>query len=165
MHTAKSGTALVLDRRPPSRAEPGPSSAIVRIKAVSLSYRDSVVMQNASGDMRDGLVASSDATGIVERSIAAIASGGSIAQIGALTGFGLKPNLSPLKYKSAYFHGICVGSGEHLTDLNRFLEEESVRPIIDWVFTFDDGSAAFDYLKSAQHFGKIVIEQPTLGHG
>lgn len=100
-----------------------------------------------------------------DRSIAAVASGGSIAQIGVLTGFGPKPNLLPLQYKNANIQGICVGSGEHLADLNRFLEEERVRPIIDRVFAYDDASAAFDYLKSAQHFGKIVIELPTSGHG
>lgn len=99
-----------------------------------------------------------------DRSIAAIASGGGIAQIGVLTGFGPKPNLLPLQFKNANIHGICVGSGEHLTDLNRFLKKENVRPIIDRVFAYNDAPAAFDYLKAAQHFGKIVIELPMAGH-
>jgi hypothetical protein len=32
-----------------------------------------------------------------------------------------------------------------------------LKPVIDKVFSFDDVTAAYRYLQSAQHFGKIVI--------
>ncbi|MFM9940289.1 MAG: zinc-dependent alcohol dehydrogenase family protein [Hyphomicrobiaceae bacterium] len=99
-----------------------------------------------------------------DRSVAAIASGGSIAQIGVLTGFGPRPNLLPLQFKNATIHGICVGSGEHFADLNRFLEQQNVRPIIDKTFDYSEAAAAFGSLKAAQHFGKIVITLPTSGN-
>ena len=76
-----------------------------------------------------------------------------------------KPNLLPLQFKNANIHGICVGSGEHFTSLNRFLEKEKFRPIIDRTFAYDETGAAFDYLKAAQHFGKIVIELRTSDNG
>lgn len=99
-----------------------------------------------------------------DRSIAAVASGGNIAQIGVLTGFGPKPNLLPLQFKNANIHGICVGSGEHFRGLNRFLEQDNIRPIIERTFAYKEAAAAFDYLKEAQHFGKIVITLPTSGN-
>ncbi len=92
-----------------------------------------------------------------ERSIAAVAHGGTIAQIGVLTGFGPAPNLNSLQFKNATIHGICVGSGQHHAELNTFLERHDVHPIIDHRFAFDDAPAAYDALKAARHFGKLVI--------
>jgi NADPH:quinone reductase-like Zn-dependent oxidoreductase len=41
--------------------------------------------------------------------------------------------------------------------MNRFLEQHTIEPIIDRVFSFDDAPAAFAHLESGQHFGKVVI--------
>jgi NADPH:quinone reductase-like Zn-dependent oxidoreductase len=43
-------------------------------------------------------------------------------------------------------------------DLNRFVAAARIRPPIDRVFRFDQAREAMAYLKSAGHFGKIVIE-------
>lgn len=92
------------------------------------------------------------------RSISAIAFSGSIAQIGVLSGFSSTPVVQPLQFKNADIHGICVGSVEHYRNLNRYLLKHKITPIIDRTFDFDDSVAAYDYLKSAKHLGKIVIE-------
>lgn len=92
------------------------------------------------------------------RSISAIAFNGSIAQIGVLSGFSSSPVVQPLQFKNADIHGICVGSVEHYRNLNRFMLKHKITPIIDRTFDFDDSIAAYDYLKSAKHLGKIVIE-------
>lgn len=92
------------------------------------------------------------------RSISAVAAGGKIAQIGVLTGFGLKPDVLPLQFKNASINGICVGSIEHFTNLNEFLSLHQIKPIIDHVFDFDDAPAAYTYLESANHLGKVVID-------
>ena len=44
--------------------------------------------------------------------------------------------------------------------MNKFIEEKKVNlgPIIDRVFSFDDSEAAFDYLYSGKHAGKVVIK-------
>jgi threonine dehydrogenase-like Zn-dependent dehydrogenase len=53
-----------------------------------------------------------------------------------------------------------VGSKEDFVDLNRFLEEKkvSLAPLVDRVFTFDESPAAFDYLYSGSHVGKVIIK-------
>jgi threonine dehydrogenase-like Zn-dependent dehydrogenase len=44
--------------------------------------------------------------------------------------------------------------------VNKFLEEKKVRldTLIDQVFSFDDVPAAFEYLSSGKHVGKVVIK-------
>lgn len=53
-----------------------------------------------------------------------------------------------------------MGSKKDFEDLNRFLEEKEVHltPIIDRVFPFEESAAAFDYLFSGKHTGKVVIK-------
>jgi NADPH:quinone reductase-like Zn-dependent oxidoreductase len=92
------------------------------------------------------------------RSIAAIAPGGRIAQIGVLTGFASQPNILPLQFKNASINGICVGSVEHFEHLNQFLSAHRIHPVIDRTFAFDDTPAAYGHLQSAAHFGKVVID-------
>ncbi len=92
------------------------------------------------------------------RSIAAIAAGGRIAQIGVLSGFASQPNILPLQFKNASINGICVGSVEHFKRLNDFLSDQQIHPVIDQVFGFDEVPAAYECMKSAVHFGKIVID-------
>jgi NADPH:quinone reductase-like Zn-dependent oxidoreductase len=41
--------------------------------------------------------------------------------------------------------------------MNRAIAVGRLQPIIDKVFTFDEVLAAYRYLQSAQHFGKIVV--------
>ncbi|MBI3523810.1 MAG: NAD(P)-dependent alcohol dehydrogenase [Betaproteobacteria bacterium] len=93
-----------------------------------------------------------------DRSIAAIAPAGRIAQIGVLTGFDMQPNIRPLMFKNASINGILVGSVEHFERLNRFVEEHRIHPVIDRQFAFDEAPAAYQYLKEAGHFGKVVID-------
>jgi NADPH:quinone reductase-like Zn-dependent oxidoreductase len=92
-----------------------------------------------------------------ERSLNAVAAGGKIAQIGVLTGFGPKPNLRPLQFKNADILGITVGSGAHFTDMNDFIARHRIAPVINRVFAFEEAAAAYEYLRSGQHFGKVVI--------
>ena len=96
-----------------------------------------------------------------DRSIAAIAPGGRIAQIGVLTGFTSQPNILPLQFKNASIHGISVGSVEHFERLNHFVATHRIRPVIDKQFSFDEVPAAYRHLKAAGHFGKLVIDHNT----
>lgn len=92
-----------------------------------------------------------------DRSIAAIAPGGQIAQIGVLSGFGSQPNMTPLQFKNASVNGICVGSVEHFSALNRFIAQHAIVPVIDRQFGFGDVPQAYDHLRAAGHFGKVCI--------
>ena len=92
------------------------------------------------------------------RSIAAIAAGGRIAQIGVLSGFNSQPNIVPLQFKNASINGICVGSVAHFERLNRFLAQHQIHPTIDQQFSFENAPSAYERMKSAAHFGKLVID-------
>jgi NADPH:quinone reductase-like Zn-dependent oxidoreductase len=38
-----------------------------------------------------------------------------------------------------------------------FIAQHKLKPVIDRVFAFEDAAAAFEYLESGSHFGKVVI--------
>ena len=77
-----------------------------------------------------------------ERSLRALRPGGSIAQIGVLTGFGAQPNLARLQSINGNIHGITVGSVAHFTAMNAFFEKHAIKPAIDRVFAFEDAPSA-----------------------
>lgn len=97
--------------------------------------------------------------GTLGRSMNAVAAGGHIALIGVLTGFDAPDaTLFPLVARNVDLHGIYTGSLAMFARMNAFLAEHEIRPIIDRTFAFEETEAAFDYLESGKHFGKVVIE-------
>ena len=92
-----------------------------------------------------------------ERSMQCLAPNGAIAQIGVLSGFDLRPNLLPLSRLNANIVGIQTGSREHFEDMNRFMEEHRITPVVDREFTFDGALQAFAHMAEQRHFGKLVI--------
>jgi NADPH:quinone reductase-like Zn-dependent oxidoreductase len=93
-----------------------------------------------------------------DRSLRALAAGGKIAQIGVLTGHGPQSNLFLLQLNNADINGISVGSAEQFAAMNEFFVAHRIKPIIDRRFAFDEAEAAYDYLASGRHFGKVVIK-------
>jgi NADPH:quinone reductase-like Zn-dependent oxidoreductase len=41
--------------------------------------------------------------------------------------------------------------------MNRAMTLHKMKPVIDKVFDFHDSPAAYQYLQSGKHFGKVVI--------
>lgn len=62
-----------------------------------------------------------------------------------------------LQWINADIHCISVGYCEHFSAMNELLAVHQISPVIDSRFTFDEVPAAYDYLATGQHFGKIVI--------
>ncbi|CAM3520035.1 NAD(P)-dependent alcohol dehydrogenase [Rouxiella silvae] len=91
------------------------------------------------------------------RSLQSLAPTGHLIQIGVLTGFGPKPDLSLLQPLNADIHGIVVGSTAHLHDVSDFIAERNLPPVVDSIFRFDEAASALAYLRSGAHFGKIVL--------
>ena len=56
--------------------------------------------------------------------------------------------------------GLLAGSRVDLEAVSQFLEEKkvSLAPLVDRVFSFDDAKAAFAYLESGSHVGKVVLK-------
>ncbi len=97
--------------------------------------------------------------GTLEKSMNSVAAGGCISMIGVLTGFDApETSLFPLVARAVNLNGIYVGSRAMFERMNAFLTEHQIRPVIDRSFSFSEAPAAYKYLESGSHFGKIVIE-------
>jgi NADPH:quinone reductase-like Zn-dependent oxidoreductase len=92
-----------------------------------------------------------------ERSLQCLAPNGTIAQIGVLTGFELRPNLLPLSRLNANIVGIQAGSRDYFEDMNRFIVEHGITPVVDREFPFDEACQAFAHMAEQRRFGKLVI--------
>ncbi len=96
--------------------------------------------------------------GTLGKSMNSVAASGQIALIGVLTGFGAPDaSLFPIVARNVRLDGIYVGSRADFEALNAFLTEHQIHPIIDRVFPFAQAREAFAHLRSAAHFGKVVI--------
>jgi NADPH:quinone reductase-like Zn-dependent oxidoreductase len=95
--------------------------------------------------------------GTLQKSLDAVRYGGRISLIGVLTGFEGMVNPWPVIARSVTLQGIYVGSRDLFEDMTRALSQNSMKPVIDHVFAFDEAPAAFEHMASGSHFGKIVI--------
>jgi NADPH:quinone reductase-like Zn-dependent oxidoreductase len=93
-----------------------------------------------------------------DRSVRSVAAGGTIAQIGVLSGFDPTPHLGRLMWQNANIVAVTVGSAEHLAAVTAFIAKHAVHPMIDATFAFDEAPQALERLGSGTHFGKIVIK-------
>ena len=113
-------------------------------------------VRELTGGRGADLVVEVGGPGSLARSIAAIRHCGHISVVGNLAG---KAMIDPgaLFAKRASMCGIQVGSRDMFEAMNRAIEVAKLKPVIDRVFDFDDARAAYEYLASGKHFGKVVI--------
>ncbi|MBI2804221.1 MAG: NAD(P)-dependent alcohol dehydrogenase [Planctomycetes bacterium] len=90
------------------------------------------------------------------QSLKAVRTGGRISLIGVLAGKG-DVNLMPVLMKGVCVQGIFVGSRTMFEAMNREIDNEQLRPIVDRVFGFAEIQAALTHLESGAHFGKVCI--------
>jgi NADPH:quinone reductase-like Zn-dependent oxidoreductase len=95
--------------------------------------------------------------GTLPQSFRAVRYGGRISLIGVLAEPGAAVDPRPLMMKGARLQGIYVGSREMFESMNRAIALARLRPVIDRVFPFAEAPEAYRYMKSAGHFGKIVV--------
>jgi NADPH:quinone reductase-like Zn-dependent oxidoreductase len=95
--------------------------------------------------------------GTLPLSMSAVGRGGKIALIGVLTGHqgGVNPHV--LMFKGAALHGIFVGDRPMFEEMNRAIEANGIKPVIDTVYDFDRAVDAFRQAASGSFVGKIVI--------
>ena len=60
--------------------------------------------------------------------------------------------------KAVKLQGIFVGSREIFEQMNEFIREHYIKPVVCKVFDFEEAQAAFNYMESGSHFGKIVVK-------
>lgn len=126
----------------------------------TINYRtredwDTAVLENVGKTGVDTVV-EVGGSGTLPRSINAVRIGGNIAMIGALTG-AASFNPTSVFMKAIRVQGIFVGSRRMFEDMNRAIEVNRLRPVIDRVFEFTEVREALRHMKSGSHFGKNVV--------
>jgi len=96
--------------------------------------------------------------GPLRQAIEAVSYHGHIAFTGLLADSKRSIDPYPLAHKNATLFGVWGGSREEFETMNAFLEARQIRPVIDRIFSFDRAAEAYDYLRRAPHFGKVVIQ-------
>lgn len=94
----------------------------------------------------------------IGESIRSLAVGGTISLIGLLGGSVNEAPLSLLTPVQGRMQAIGAGNRDDFEQMCRAITATRLHPIIDRCFAFEDAPAAFAYLQSQQHFGKIVID-------
>lgn len=95
--------------------------------------------------------------GTLPHSYLAVGPGGEVLVIGVMTRPEGDLSPYPLMVKAATLRGIFVGGREHFDGLIKAADVNRLAPVIDRTFDFDEAPEAYEYLKSAQHFGKVLI--------
>src|SRR4051812_28448205 len=98
--------------------------------------------------------------GTLDRSCAATRADGRVAVVGQLTqtadAVGIDP--MPLLVRRLRLHPIACGSRAMFEQMNRAIDVNGVKPVIDRVFGFSEAHEALRYFQGRNHVGKVVID-------
>lgn len=106
------------------------------------------------------LVVDSAGGSALDASLRALVKGGRIVIAGATAGPRAEIDVRRLFWNQLRIIGSTMGSDSDVSDMIRMVAGTKLRPIVDRVFPLAEAPAALSYLKSQQHFGKIVLEVP-----
>jgi NADPH:quinone reductase-like Zn-dependent oxidoreductase len=95
--------------------------------------------------------------GTLTQSMKAVKSGGQISLIGVLSGGTGQINPLPILMRNLRVQGIFVGSREMFEAMNRAISLHRLKPVVDRVFPFAEAVAAYRYMETGAHFGKVTI--------
>ncbi|MBV8343848.1 MAG: zinc-binding dehydrogenase [Candidatus Eremiobacteraeota bacterium] len=101
------------------------------------------------------LVVDSSGGDTLRKALDVIRPGGRIVVYGGTTGEATI-RLFPLFWKHVSVLGTSMGSPEDFAGMLEFFDD-GLRPVVDRVFPLDDAVGAFEYLASANQFGKVVL--------
>ncbi|MFT3968082.1 MAG: NAD(P)-dependent alcohol dehydrogenase [Sphingobium sp.] len=111
-----------------------------------------------TGNAGADIVVETGGQGTLGQSIAAAAVNGRIVIIGVTAGQGMSvPGYGTIIGKNLVLKGIANGSREMLAKLVRAVEANGIETVVNKTFAFDDAAAAYSYLASAEHVGKVMI--------
>ena len=104
------------------------------------------------------LVVEVGGVGTLPRSLRALRMGGTIAQVGVLTGaVPAEPlALPPILHKQARIQGIYVGSRQDFIEMNRAITLTQLRPVGE-DFPWSHARQVLARMEEASHFGKLVM--------
>lgn len=151
------GARVVATTRSPSKAlKLKQIGADAVIDTTATPDWEKVVVHLTNGEGADHVVDVGGAA-TFERSLKAVRTGGRISLIGWLSGSESVVNSFPVALKGITVQGVDVGSVEMFEALMRAVARNRLQPVIDRVFLFGESPAAYEYLESGKHFGKVVV--------
>jgi len=125
-----------------------------------LNYRehpdwDRWALDQTGGEGVD-LVVEVGGQGTFARSLRAIRFGGTVAQVGVLSGSDEPLAIPSILHKQAHIQGIYVGSRQDFEDLNKAITLTEMRPVGE-NFPWFQAREALARMEEASHFGKLVL--------
>lgn len=102
------------------------------------------------------LVVEVGGAGTLPRALRALRMGGTIAQIGVLTGPGEPFPLPIILHKQARMRGIYVGSRQDFLDMNAAISLTQMRPVGE-DFAWSHARQVLARMEEGSHFGKLVM--------
>jgi len=143
----------------------GSDEKLERAKALGadeiINYRQAPDWDKAVREMTGGRgvdhVVEVGGAGTLAKSIRSVRFGGHISLIGVLSGRAGEIDIAPVLMQNIRVQGIIVGSREMFEAMNRALEQNQIRPVVDKIFALDETRQAFELMAQGGHFGKICI--------
>lgn len=117
---------------------------------------DRWAVEQTGGDGVD-LVVEVGGVGTLPRSLRALRMGGTIAQVGVLTGPAEPLPLPTILHKQARLRGIYVGSRRDFEQMNKAIAQSALRPIFE-SFPWMQAREVLHRMEAATHFGKLVLK-------
>jgi NADPH:quinone reductase-like Zn-dependent oxidoreductase len=93
----------------------------------------------------------------LNRSLRAVRVSGTISFIGLLAGLAAPINTYEFVARNVRIHGVETGSRAMFEDMNKFIRQHAIRPVVDKVYALADIQKALRRVQSGGHFGKVVI--------
>jgi NADPH:quinone reductase-like Zn-dependent oxidoreductase len=125
-----------------------------------LNYRehpewDRWALEETGGEGVD-LVVEVGGQGTLPRSLRAIRMGGTVAQVGVLSGAAEPLAIPSILHKQARIQGIYVGSRQNFVDLNKAISLTGMRPVGE-NFPWFQAREVLARMEEGSHFGKLVL--------
>jgi len=116
---------------------------------------DRWVVEKAGGEGVD-LVVEVGGVGTLPRSLRAVKMGGTIAQIGVLSGPAEPIPVPMILHKQVHIRGIYVGSRENFEEMNKAMAGAKLKPVYE-SHPWTEAQTVFKEMEGATHFGKLVL--------
>lgn len=116
---------------------------------------DKWVAEQTNGEGVD-VVVEVGGVGTLPRSLRAVKMGGTIAQIGVLSGPAEPIPIPMILHKQVHIRGIYVGSREQFEQMNKAIAAANLRPVFE-SHPWTEAQRVFKEMESATHFGKLVL--------
>lgn len=126
-----------------------------------INYRETpdwnLAVRELTGGRGVDIVVEVGGAGTIEKSLKSVAVEGQISWVGALASGVSSMNVATLRNSFATLRFVIIGNRAQFVAMNRAIEVNRLRPVMNRSFHFDDAVKAFEDYAAGGHFGKITI--------